>query len=240
MAAISKSKKSSSSNSKAARAASKPKPSSSSRQKAASSVKRKVKTESSIAKTVSAKKETQGNLKAKTGSPKTNTANKKTISEKSKVTKAKATSTKNKTSGTVSSNSSAKTGTKTSAEKNSKSRAELIRKAALAYPETSEDFPWGHSAFKVKNKTFCWMSFAETGMRLTVKLTDSRFYALSMPGVDESNYGLGKHGWVTALFSYDKDFPLEMLKRWLDESFRAVAPKAITKLLPPVDAKRRS
>lgn len=238
MAAISKSKKSSSSNSKAARAASKPKPSSESKQKAASSVKRKAKTES--AKTVSAKKKTQSNLKAKTGSSKTSSKdNNKTISEKSKVTKARATSTKNKSSATVSSKSSAKTGTKTSAEKNSKSRADLIREAALAYPETSEDFPWGHSAFKVKNKTFCWMSFAETGMRLTVKLTDSRFYALSMPGVDESNYGLGKHGWVTALFLDEKDFPVEMLKRWLDESFRAVAPKAITKLLPPVDVKRR-
>ena len=30
--------------------------------------------------------------------------------------------------------------------------AQELRKAALAFPETVEDFPWGHSAFKVSGK----------------------------------------------------------------------------------------
>jgi hypothetical protein len=29
---------------------------------------------------------------------------------------------------------------------------EAIRKRALSYPETTEDFPWGESAFKVKGR----------------------------------------------------------------------------------------
>jgi predicted DNA-binding protein (MmcQ/YjbR family) len=169
---------------------------------------------------------------------------------KTTVGKLKPSSTQKQTSSTatraISSSKSSPSKAKTAAvskalpENNSKSRADMIRKAALSFPETSEDFPWGHSAFKVKNKTFCWMSFAENGMRLTLKLTESRFHALSMPSVEESNYGLGKHGWVTAFFTYEKDFPIDMLKRWLDESFRAVAPKAISKLMPPMGTKRRS
>ncbi len=61
-----------------------------------------------------------------------------------------------------------------------------------------------------------------------------------MPGVEESNYGLGKYGWITAFFKYAEEFPLEMLHYWLDESFRAVAPKTIVKSLPPMGTKRRS
>ena len=33
----------------------------------------------------------------------------------------------------------------------------LIRTYALAYPETTETFPWGEHAFKVNRKTFVFM-----------------------------------------------------------------------------------
>ena len=37
-------------------------------------------------------------------------------------------------------------------------RAEkALRKRALCYPETVEEFPWGHSAMKVRSKSFAFI-----------------------------------------------------------------------------------
>src|SRR5262245_15209334 len=42
--------------------------------------------------------------------------------------------------------------------------AKALRTAALRYPDTVEDFPWGHSAFKVKGKkAFMFMGADEGG-----------------------------------------------------------------------------
>ena len=40
---------------------------------------------------------------------------------------------------------------------------QAIRKHALSFPETAEEFPWGESAFKVKGKTFVFMRDDEEG-----------------------------------------------------------------------------
>ena len=40
------------------------------------------------------------------------------------------------------------------AKKKASRLGEAIRKRALSYPETREDFPWGESAFKVKHEGF--------------------------------------------------------------------------------------
>jgi predicted DNA-binding protein (MmcQ/YjbR family) len=108
----------------------------------------------------------------------------------------------------------------------SKSMAAL-RKAALAYPETREDHPWGESAFKVKEKVFLFMSLSEDTLRLSMKLPESRDFALIMPFASPTGYGLGKSGWITAAFGPKDMLPLPMLLDWLDESFRAIAPKKL-------------
>jgi hypothetical protein len=41
---------------------------------------------------------------------------------------------------------------------------------------------------------------------------------------------MGKHGWVTAHIT-PKNFSFDLLKAWIDESFRAVAPKKLVKEL---------
>ena len=40
-------------------------------------------------------------------------------------------------------------------------------------------------------------------------------------------YGLGKAGWVTAEFAPKDKPPLDILEAWIDESFRAIAPKKV-------------
>lgn len=118
-----------------------------------------------------------------------------------------------------------------------------LRKAALAYPETREDHPWGESAFKVRGKVFLFMSEAEDTLRLTVKLPDSRGFALLMPFAQPTAYGLGKSGWITATFGPKDALPVPMLLDWMEESFCAVAPKklatGLSELSPPAARKKR-
>ena len=107
-------------------------------------------------------------------------------------------------------------------------RADLeLRDHALAYPETHEDFPWGHRAVKVKGKVFLITSLEGDTFGVTMKLPNSGKSALRLPFAEPTGYGLGKSGWVTARFGVDEAIPMDMLVAWLDESFRAVAPKRV-------------
>jgi len=107
-------------------------------------------------------------------------------------------------------------------------RAEAaLRQHGLAFPETHEDFPWGHRALKVKGKIFVTMAFDHDVFCLSVKLPMSGGMALALPFASPTGYGLGKSGWVTARFGAADDVPLDMLREWVDESFRAVAPKKV-------------
>lgn len=102
-----------------------------------------------------------------------------------------------------------------------------LRAAALAYPEAHEDFPWGHRALKVRGKAFAFMSKDEPGLSLSVKLPASAEGALQFPFCEPTHYGLGRSGWVTATFAPGVRPPLDVLRSWLDESYRAVAPKRL-------------
>jgi len=105
---------------------------------------------------------------------------------------------------------------------------EKIRALALRYPDVREDFPWGESAFKVKDKVFVFTNVTKDTLHVTVKLPQSREFALEMHSFTKSTgYGLGKSGWITAEFGPKDKPPLDVLEAWIDESFRAVAPKKV-------------
>ena len=102
---------------------------------------------------------------------------------------------------------------------------------AAAFPETREDNPWGERAFKVKGKTFLFMSAGGNGLGLSVKLPESGSIALKLPFAEPTGYGLGKSGWVSAQFAAADDVPVELLREWIDESYRAIAPKKLVAAL---------
>lgn len=108
--------------------------------------------------------------------------------------------------------------------------ADAIRKQALGYPETTEDHPWGESAFKVKGKTFVFMRAEGDQISFSLKLPDSRDFALGFAGSIPTPYGLGSKGWVT-MRPLDGKVPVEVIRKLVDESFRAVAPKRVLNLL---------
>jgi predicted DNA-binding protein (MmcQ/YjbR family) len=117
-------------------------------------------------------------------------------------------------------------------------KAEVVLRAyALAFPETKEDHPWGESAFKVKGKTFLFLSRHDGGLNLSMKLPRSREFALDYPFTQPTGYGLGKAGWVTipvggtARGAGDLDELVDVLRDFVEESYRAVAPKKLVKEL---------
>src|SRR4051812_22061025 len=97
----------------------------------------------------------------------------------------------------------------------------------MLYPDATEDFPWGHRAIKVKTKMFLVLASDGGTFRVTVKLPDSNSYALMQPYAQPTGYGLGKSGWVTCQFKPGDEPPLDLLEEWLEESYRAVAPKKL-------------
>lgn len=108
---------------------------------------------------------------------------------------------------------------------------EAIRAIALGFPGAYEDNPWGHCAYKVSKKAFIFVGCSEEGLNLSVKLPASSFEALLLPFTTPTGYGMGKHGWVSASFGPRSRPPLALLAAWIDESFRAVAPKKMVALL---------
>jgi predicted DNA-binding protein (MmcQ/YjbR family) len=106
-----------------------------------------------------------------------------------------------------------------------------LRAYGLAYPGTHTKSPWpGHLDLAVKDKTFAYLSIEGEPFSISCKLPHSSAVALMLPFCKPTAYGLGKSGWVSASFA-DHAPPVEMLKAWIDESYRAQAPKSLVKSL---------
>lgn len=113
---------------------------------------------------------------------------------------------------------------------NAPARLARLHAQALGYPEAYEELPWGHPAIKVRKKVFVFCSALGTeDPSLSVKLPHSRDRALAHPSVSPMGYGLGKHGWCS--FDDLTAVRLEELLDYLDESYRAVAPKTLLRKL---------
>ena len=106
---------------------------------------------------------------------------------------------------------------------------EALRHHALCLPEAWEDHPWGERVAKVKKKVFVFSGYHadEDRFSLSLKLPLSREAALQVPGAAPTGYGLGKAGWVSLGFRAGEDVPLDTLMEWIEESYRAVAPKGL-------------
>ncbi len=106
-----------------------------------------------------------------------------------------------------------------------------LRAFGLAYPGAHTKSPWpGHLDLAVNDKTFAYLSLEGEPLKVSCKLPHTSAMALLLPGCAPTPYGLGRSGWVTATFA-GPDVPIAMLEAWIDESYRAQAPKKLVKLL---------
>ena len=109
-----------------------------------------------------------------------------------------------------------------------------MRDYALTFPEAQEDHPWEHIAIKVRKKTFVFLGGHKDSdglFSMTVKLPVSAEMAATLPYVEPAGYGLGRSGWVTVRCAVKDKADPEMLREWIDQSYRAVAPKKLVKEL---------
>ena len=103
---------------------------------------------------------------------------------------------------------------------------------ALSLPGAWEDHPWGETVAKVGKKVFLFSGVDKDGQfGFSAKLPESNDAALAMPGAAPTGYGLGQAGWVSIKVDAKKMGPLELYKAWVEESYRAIAPKTLVKQL---------
>lgn len=102
---------------------------------------------------------------------------------------------------------------------------------ALSFPQAWQDEPWeGDIVVKVGKKVFVFAGADPADARwpvgIGIKLPVSKDEALALPGAAPSGYGLGKWGWVSVPLDQGLVDP-ELIRDWIEESYRAVAPKTL-------------
>jgi predicted DNA-binding protein (MmcQ/YjbR family) len=105
-----------------------------------------------------------------------------------------------------------------------------LRGFGLALPGAHEAFPWGERVLKVRGKVFVFLGSdqrLDDTLGFSVKLPASGEALLALPFATPTGYGLGKSGWVSVSCSAAKPLPLELMQQWIEESYRAVAPKKL-------------
>jgi hypothetical protein len=98
-----------------------------------------------------------------------------------------------------------------------------LRAAALGHPGAEEGIACQgtaleSSAFKARNKTFLFMGRSDARL----KLAASRAEAQELAEKDPAHYRVGALGWITIKWSDDTPLPVELLTRWIEESYRTV------------------
>jgi predicted DNA-binding protein (MmcQ/YjbR family) len=106
---------------------------------------------------------------------------------------------------------------------------------ALDLPGAFSDMPWEDDLVaKVGKKIFVFFGTAEQ-LSIGVKLPESGDHALAVPGAEPMSYGLGRHGWVVVPVGQPQA-PTDLLRDWIEESYRAVATK---RMIAELDARER-
>ena len=115
-----------------------------------------------------------------------------------------------------------------------------LRAFGLAYPGAHTKSPWpGHLDLAVNDKTFAYLSIEGEPFGISCKLPRSSSIALMLPFAKPTAYGLGKSGWVSATPPAGQPVPVDLFKEWIDESYRAQAPKKLVAELDGAPAAAR-
>jgi hypothetical protein len=112
---------------------------------------------------------------------------------------------------------------------------QALRAFGLTYPDAVLKRPWPeHLDLVVRKKTFAFMNVDGLPLKISCKLPRSRSNALEATFASPTSHGLGRSGWVSAVFESESEPPLALLKEWIDESYRSQAPKSlVAQLMQP-------
>ena len=121
--------------------------------------------------------------------------------------------------------------------------AQELRSFGLTYPGAHLKSPWpDHLDLAVNDKTFAYLSVDGEPFGISCKLPQSGEAARMLPFTKPTGYGLGKSGWVTASLADGEEAPVELFKAWIEESYRAQAPKKLVAQLDgaPAQTKKKA
>jgi len=107
-----------------------------------------------------------------------------------------------------------------------------LRAWGLTLPGAHSKAPWPeHDDLAVKDKTFAYLPAKGRPFSLSCKLPYTGYEALQLTFAEPTGYGLGKSGWVSFSPPADQIPDLAWLKGWVEESYRAQAPRRLVKEL---------
>ena len=107
-----------------------------------------------------------------------------------------------------------------------------LKRWGLALPGAHRKAPWpNHDDLAVKDKTFAYLPSPGEPFSLSCKLPYTGDSVLELPFAEPTGYGLGKSGWVSFSPAEDQIPDLVQLKEWVEESYRAQAPRRLVKEL---------
>lgn len=107
-----------------------------------------------------------------------------------------------------------------------------LRAFGLGLPGAHSKSPWPeHDDLAVNDKTFAYLPSAGRPFTLSCKLPYTGYEALKLPFASPTGYGLGKSGWVSFAPPESEIPSIEQLKEWVEESYRAQAPRRLVKAL---------
>ncbi|MCL6684364.1 MmcQ/YjbR family DNA-binding protein [Sphingomonas alba] len=113
---------------------------------------------------------------------------------------------------------------------------EQLRAFGLSLPGAHRKSPWpDHDDLAVKDKTFAYLPGKGKPFSLSCKLPYTGYEALQLPFAEPTGYGLGKSGWVSFSPPADHIPSFNQLKEWVEESYRAQAPRKLVKELDARD-----
>jgi methylated-DNA-protein-cysteine methyltransferase-like protein len=106
--------------------------------------------------------------------------------------------------------------------------AEALRRAALRCPGAEEGIACKGTALEsttvtIRKKAFLFVRATEARL----KLRESQSEAAALASKDPGHYGIGANGWARVKFAEGAPPPLELLEKWVGESYRAVAGKEL-------------
>lgn len=108
-----------------------------------------------------------------------------------------------------------------------------IRSMALGFPETTEGSSCVNRAFKAAGKNFAFLGERENETNLRLKLDASLQDIESRVASGDTRFEVGQFGWTMLRFAPEDPPPTTDLDRWITESFRLLAPKAVVARVDP-------
>lgn len=110
---------------------------------------------------------------------------------------------------------------------------QALRKFAMKHDDVEEGIACAGTAlecatFKTNKKAFLFLGTANARL----KLQDSLAEAAKLAKAEHDRYKAGANGWVEVKFAGDEAPPLDVMTRWIDESYQLMA--------APLSAKKKT